>query len=70
MLGQSGYILLRRTEQGYAKGIRVRDLIAKYSLRSLRSYQIDARREINKQRQSGVANKGAAAAAMTAGGEL
>jgi hypothetical protein len=51
-MSESGFRLLRRTDAGYAKGVSVRQLLRQYKLRSLREYQIDARRQINSQRQT------------------
>lgn len=53
LLAESNFHLLRRTDAGYAKGVSVRKLLQQYSIRPLRSYQIDARRQINAQRQTG-----------------
>eukprot|EP00038_Savillea_parva_P010239 m.188847 g.188847 ORF g.188847 m.188847 type:complete len:424 (-) comp17565_c0_seq1:100-1371(-) len=51
LFAQSNFRLLRRTEAGAAKGVTVRNLLTKYQIRDLRSYQLQARAAINRQRQ-------------------
>ena len=53
LLAESSFRYLARTDAGFAKGASVRALVRQYGLRSLREYQIDARQQINAQRQSG-----------------
>jgi predicted amidohydrolase len=53
LIAQSNAFLLARTDAGYAKGMSVRQLLAKYEIEDLRSYQHRSRRVINQQRATG-----------------
>ena len=56
MLAASGFVVLSRTDAGYAANVSVRALIAEYNLTTLRTYQHGARRAINMQRMQAAPN--------------
>ena len=57
-----GALEIKCSTKRNAKGVSVRQLLRQYSIRPLRPYQIDARRQINGQRQTGRAPAPAAQA--------
>ena len=52
ILDESGFVVLSRTDAGYAKNVSVRALKDKYGLMDLRTYQHQSRRAINMQRMT------------------
>ena len=56
ILGESSFILLGRTNAGYAKGVSVRALKEKYGLTDLSTYQHQSRHALNMQRMTASPN--------------
>ena len=56
LLGESGFVVLQRTDAGYDKGVSVRSIMDQYNLTRLSTYQHQARRALNMQRMTAAPN--------------